>query len=69
MAEAATGAKLRLFAVQYEIYDADTVPRPVRELVLSTPDLLLTPPAIAARRAPTTFALWSDAKSSRGWPV
>ena len=58
---AADGAEVRVFALQYALYDDDTAPLSPDELAFSTPDLLLTPPAIASRLGPTTFALWSDA--------
>ena len=65
VAAAAEGARIRIFSVRYAIYEDCTEPPPPASLALSTPELLLTPPAIAARLAPTTFALWSDAASSR----
>ena len=64
-AAAAEGARLKVFAVSYDIYDDDYPPPSPAELALRTPDVLLTPPAIAARLAKTTFALWSDAAGSR----
>ena len=64
-AAAAEGARLKVFAVRYDLYDDDYPPPPPAELALQTPDVVLTPPAIAARLAKTTFALWSDAAGSR----
>jgi hypothetical protein len=79
-AEAAAGARSRIFSVQHPIYEADRpIPKP-RDLALSTPELLHTPPSIAARLKSTNFALWSDAAGTRwylstghstvalGWP-
>jgi len=63
-AAAAEGARLKVFAVRCDVYDDDPPPSPA-ELALQTPDVVLTPPAIAARLAKTTFALWSDAAGSR----
>ena len=48
-AAAAEGARLRVFSVRYDIYDDDYPPPSPAELALQTPELLLTPPAIAAR--------------------
>lgn len=61
---AAEGARIKVFSVRYAIYEHDTEPPSPASLALSTPELLLTPPAIAARLAPTTFALWSDADAA-----
>jgi hypothetical protein len=62
---AAEGARLKVFAVRYDLYDDDYPPPAPAELALQRPDILLTPPAIAARLAKTTFALWSHAAGSR----
>jgi hypothetical protein len=62
---AAEGARLRIFSVRYDVYDDDYPPPSPIELALQTPEVLLTPPPIAARLAKTTFALWSDAAGSR----
>jgi hypothetical protein len=64
-AAAAEGARLKVFSVGYDVYYDDYPPPTPAELALQTPDILLTPPAIAARLAKTTFALWSDAAGSR----
>jgi len=63
-ASAAEGARLRVFPVRYDIYDDYPSPSPA-ELALQSPDVLLTPAAIAARLGKTTFALWADATGSR----
>jgi hypothetical protein len=62
---AAASARIRIFSLQYALDEDDAEPLSPSELALSTPDLLLTPPAIAARLGPTTFALWSDAALAR----
>jgi len=63
-ASAAEGARLRVFPVRYDIYDDYPSPSPA-ELALQSPDVLLTPAAIAARLGKTTFALWADAAGAR----
>lgn len=65
MADDAAGARPRIFSVRYPIYDVDYPPPKPRDLALSMPELLQTPPPIAALLRPTTFALWSDAAGSR----
>lgn len=65
VAEAAVGAKPELFSVQYPLYEAGAAPPQARELALSMPELLQTPPVIAARLGPTAFALWSDETGAR----
>ena len=62
---AAASASIKIFSLQYALYGDDTEPLSPAELALSTPQLLLTPPAIATRLAPTTFALWSDTAAAR----
>ena len=62
---AAEGAQLKVFSVRYDIYDDDYPPPSPAELALQSPDVLLTPPAVARRLGKTTFALWSDANRSR----
>lgn len=64
VAAAAAGARIKVFAVRYAICEDDAEPLSPVALALSTPELRLTPPAIAARLAPTTFALWSDANAA-----
>lgn len=64
-AAAAAGARLKVFSMRYDLYDDDYPPPSPAELALRSPETLLTPPAIAARLAKTTFALWSDAAGSR----
>jgi hypothetical protein len=64
-ASAAEGARLRVFSVRYDLYDDDYPPPSPAALALQTPDVLLTPPAIAARLDKTIFALWTDAAGSR----
>jgi hypothetical protein len=61
VAAAAAYVRIKVFSVQYALYTDDTEPQLPAALALSTPELLLTPPTIAARLGPTTFALWSDA--------
>lgn len=63
-ASAAEGARLKVFAVRYDIYDDDYPPPSPAELALQSPNVLLTPAAIAARLGKTTFALWTDAAGS-----
>jgi hypothetical protein len=58
---AAASARIKVFALQYALYGDDAEPLSPTGLALSMPDLLVTPPTIAARLSPTTFALWSDA--------
>ena len=41
--------RLKVFSVRYAIYEDDTEPPSPATLALSTPELLLTPPAIAGR--------------------
>ncbi len=65
VADAAIGAEPGLFSVRYPIYEADYAAPAARELALSMPELLRTPPAIAALLHPTTFALWSDVAGTR----
>jgi hypothetical protein len=65
VAAAAAGARAKVFSVRYAIYEDDTEPPSPAALALSTPELVLTPPAIAGRLAPTTFALWSDSAATR----
>jgi hypothetical protein len=65
VADAAVGAKTKVFSVRYPIYEADVPPPEAHERALSTPELLQTPLAIAALLGPTTFALWSDAAGVR----
>lgn len=60
VAEGAVGAQPEILALQYPLYEADAAPPDPRERALSMPELLQTPPAIAALLGPTTFALWSD---------
>jgi len=60
-ADAAAGAQVKVFSLKDAVYEGAVEPLSPAALALSTPDLLLTPPAVAARLAPTTFALWSDA--------
>ena len=48
-ASAAEGARLRVFSVRYDIYDDDYPSPSPAELALQSPDVLLTPAAIAAR--------------------
>jgi hypothetical protein len=64
-AAAAEGAKLKIFSVRYDIFDDDYPPPSPAELALQSPDVLLTPAAIAARLGKTTFALWTDAAGAR----
>jgi hypothetical protein len=64
VASAAANATVKVFSLLYALYEEDTKPLSPSELALS-PDLLLTPPAIAERLRPTTFALWSDAAAMR----
>ena len=64
VAAAAADARIKVFSVQYALYTDDTEPPSPAALALSTPELLLTPPTIAARLGPTTFALWSDAAAA-----
>jgi hypothetical protein len=64
-AAAAEGARLKAFAVRYDIYRDDHPPPSASELALQTPHVLLTPPAVAGRLGRTTFALWSDAAGAR----
>lgn len=62
---AAERARLKVFSVRYDVYYDDYPPPPPAQLALQTPDILLTPSAIAARLGKTTFALWSDAVGGR----
>lgn len=62
---AAEGARLKVFSVRYDVYDDDDPPPSPVELALRSPNVLHTPPAIAARLGKTTFALWNDAALSR----
>jgi hypothetical protein len=62
---AASDARPMVFPVRYDIYDEDYPPPSPAELALQRPEILLTPPAIAARLVTTTFALWSDTARSR----
>jgi len=62
---AADGARPTIFPVRYDLYDEAHPPPSLAELALDRPELLLTPPAIAARLGKTAFALWSDAAGTR----
>jgi len=65
VAAAAEGARIKVFSLQHALHEDDSEPMSPAELALSMAELMLTPPSIAARLAPTTFALWSDAAAVR----